>query len=308
MELRHLRYFVTVADALHFGRAAAQLHIVQPALSQQIKQLERELGVSLLTRTRRHVQLTEPGRLFLRDARRILAESESAMRTAQRAAVGDVGRLAVGFSEIAMWTVFPKILRTYRDRYPEVEITFNERPVLRLMEGLTHGQFDICCIPLPLFGSGFRWKVIAHTHLVAALPKGHRLATRRRVPLAALAQEQFVSFPLSWTARLVEDSLLARGSDDALVPRIVQEAEPLHTILALVGAGLGVTLAPAWVEDFRRDAVEYRRLIPAGPHVRLAVVWRGATLSPTVTRFLMLLDTMVSRVASPPAFQPRRKH
>ncbi len=294
MELRHLRYFAAVADALHFGRAAAQLHVVQPALSQQIKRLERELGVPLLTRTRRHVQLTEPGRLFLQEARRVLAQSEVAVRTAQRAAVGDVGRLAVGFVEIAMWTAFPKILRAYRDRYPEVEITLNDRPIPRLLEGLAQGQFDIVCIPLPLPGNGLGSKIIADAPLIAALPEGHPLARRHRVPLTALAHEPFVGFPLSLRTRLIDD-LLATCSNAGFAPRIVQEAEPLHTIIALVSAGIGVTLAPAWVENFRRAGVVYRRITPAGPRFKLAVVWRAATLSSTVTKFIALVDTTVSR-------------
>jgi len=296
VELRHLRYFAAVADALHFGHAATQLHIVQPALSQQIKRLERELGVPLLTRSRRHVQLTEPGRLFLQEARRVLAQSEVAVRTARRAAAGHVGRLAVGFSEIAMWTSLPKLLRTYRDQYPEVEITFNERPIPRLLEGLAQGQFDVCCIPLPLPGDGLGSKIIADAPLIVALPEGHPLAGRRRVPLTALAREPFVSFPLSLKTRLIDDLILATCSNAGFAPRVVQEAEPLHTIIALVSAGIGVTLAPGWIENFRHAGVVYRRITPAGPRFKLAVVWRTATPSPTVTKFIALLETMVSRI------------
>lgn len=292
MELRQLRYFAAVADTLHFGRAAAELHIVQPALSQQIKRLERELGVPLLARTKRHVQLTEPGRLFLQQARLTLAQSEMAVRTAKRAAAGGVGRLAVGFSEIAMWTAFPKILRAYRDRYPEVEITFNERPVPRLLEGLAQGQFEVCCVPLPLPGNGLGWKIIADAPLVAALPEGHPLAGRRRVPLTALAHEPFVTFPLSLKTRLIDDLILATCAKAGFGPRIVQEAEPLHTIIALVSAGIGVTLAPGWAENSRHPGVVYRRLTPAGPRFKLAVVWRAAAPSPTVTQFTALLETM----------------
>ena len=296
MELRHLRYFAAVADTLHFGRAARELHIVQPALSQQIKRLERELGVPLLARTKRHVRLTEPGRLFLQEARRVLAQTEVAVRTAKRAAAGGVGRLAVGFSEIAMWTALPTILRAYRDRYPEVEITFNERPIPRLFEGLAQGQFDVCCIPLPLPGNGLGYKIIADAPLIVALPAGHPLVKRRLVPLTALGREPFVSFPLSLKTRLIDDLILATCSNAGFAPRIVQEAEPLHTIIALVSAGIGVTLAPGWVENFRHPGVVYRRITPAGPRFKLAVVWRAAMPSPTVTMFIALLEAMASRI------------
>jgi DNA-binding transcriptional LysR family regulator len=295
MELRQLRYFVAVANALHFGRAAAELHIVQPALSQQVKRLERELGVLLLTRTKRRVQLTEPGRLFLQQARLTVAQSELGVRTTKRAAVGSVGRLAVGFSEIAMWTAFPRVLRAYRDRYPEVEITFNERPIPRLLDGLAHGELEICCIPLPLPGNGFGWKIIADAPLIAALPGGHLLTGRRRVPLTALAREPFVTFPLSLKTRLIDDLILAMSSNAGFGPRIVQEAEPLHTIIALVSAGMGVALAPGWVVNFRHAGVVYRQLTPAGPRFKLAVVWRTPAPSPTVTKFIALLETMGPR-------------
>lgn len=293
MELRHLRYFVAVADTLHFGRAAAQLHIVQPAVSQQIKRLEREIGVPLFTRTRRQVRLTEPGRLFLQEARRVLAQTDVAVHTAQRAAVGDIGRLSVGFSQIAMWTVFPTMLRAYRDRYPGVELGFNERPIPRLLEGLETGQFDVICVPLPLPGAVFRSKIIAEAPLVVALPKGHSLAARQRVPLTALAHEPFVVFPLSLKTRLIDD-LLALHKEAGFAPRIVQEAEPLHSVLSLVSAGIGVILVPAWVEHFPRPGVVYRRVVPAGPRFRLAVVWRADARSPTVGEFIAMVEGMSS--------------
>lgn len=294
MELRHLRYFVAVADTLHFGRAAAQLHIVQPALSQQIKRLERDLGVLLFTRTRRRVQLTEPGRLLLQEARRVLAQTDVAVRTAQRAAVGHIGRLSVGFTQIAMWTAFPKMLRAYRDRYPGIELAFNERPIPRLLEGLETGQFDVICVPLPLPGSAFRSKIIADAPLVVALPRGHPLAERHRVPLTALAREPFAAFPLSLKTRLIDDLIMALRKDAGFAPRVVQEAEPLHSILSLVSAGIGVVLAPAWVQNFPGPGIVYRRVTPAGPRFRLAVVWRPAAPPPTVVKFIAVVDNMSS--------------
>src|SRR5687768_10910437 len=180
MELRHLRYFVAVAEELHFGRAAARLRVAQPALSQQIKQLERELGVTLLARTRRRVALTEPGRLFLTEARRTLAQAASAVEVARRAAAGHAGRLRIGHVDIALWGVLPTLVRVYRERYPGVALSLRETLPARQLAALRAGELDVGIGPPPTSGP-FETAPVSADPVLLALPSGHRLAAQESV-------------------------------------------------------------------------------------------------------------------------------
>jgi DNA-binding transcriptional LysR family regulator len=150
LELRHLRYFVAVAEELHFGRAAARLNVAQPALSQQIKQLERELGALLLARTKRRVALTEPGRLFLAEARRTLTQAALAVEVARGAEAGQVGRLRIGYVDAALWSPLPEVIRAFRERYPRVALTMFERLPAEQPADIRRGDVDLAIGPPPL--------------------------------------------------------------------------------------------------------------------------------------------------------------
>jgi DNA-binding transcriptional LysR family regulator len=282
MELRHLRYFVAVAEELHFSRAASRLNVVQPALSQQIQQLERELGVTLLARTKRRVAITEPGRAFLAEARRTLANAEHAMRVARNAAAGEVGRLSVGYVDLATWRVLPGVLRTYRRRFPRVELTLIEQHRDLQRDALLRGDLDIGFFSLrdnegPL--SGVR---VVNDPLVAAVPREHHLARRTRIPLRALAEEPWVLF--SRELRTVyADLVLVACAAAGFTPRVVQEAGQMQTVRSLVSAGFGVTLLPGSMARASRgsaEAIAYRPLTGRAPRLPLHVVWRTGDLSP----------------------------
>src|SRR5208282_909817 len=196
MELRHLRYFVAVAEELHFSRAAERLHMAQPPLSQQIRQLEDELGVQLFERTRRRVQLTDAGRVVLEEARRALVQADRVVAAAHRAAEGAAGFLRVGFSSSAPYTTLPAILRAFRAQFPGVALNLYERSTEEQIELLAAGTIDVALVRRPVENApeSLVIKTILREHLVLAMPHDHRLRSRRSVPVRALANEPFILF------------------------------------------------------------------------------------------------------------------
>ena len=194
MELRHVRYFVAAAEELSFRRAAERLHVSQPALSVQIAQLEDELGATLLDRDRHHVALTAAGKVFLDRARRLLHAADEAVRAAGRAARGETGRLAIGFIAQLSYEWLPTVLRSFRKRYPDVEINLTELTPTRQIEGLVDRQLDLGIIGLglPTPHDELEVAVMSREGLVVALPLDHPMANRRRVALRELAKEKFI--------------------------------------------------------------------------------------------------------------------
>lgn len=285
MELRHLRYFVTVAEELHFGRAARRLHIVQPALSQQIQKLERELGVVLLNRSKRRVSLTEPGRAFLEEARRTLSDAEGAMAAARRAAAGRTGRLRVGYVDLAIFLLFPDILRAYRERYPGVDLEIIELSRQEQREALDRRELDVGFYAYREGEGDFNAERIAEDPLFAVLPEGHPAARADRVPLAVLSDEPWVLFPRNLRSRYLELVLEACAAA-GFTPRVEQEAGRMNTLAALVGAGLGVTLLPRSVAGLSRARIAVRPLSDNAPALPQDVIWRRGDLSPAASNFV----------------------
>jgi DNA-binding transcriptional LysR family regulator len=287
MELRHLRYFVAVAEELHFGRAARREHVVQPALSQQIKKLEQELGVTLLARNKRHVKLTEPGRAFLDEARRTLRDAEGAITAARRAAAGETGRLRVAYLEWGMYLFLPAILRRYRERYPSVELSITVMDRLPQREALARGDVDVGFFALREEDSDLGADLMAAEPLVAVLPDTHRCARDRRLPLEALSDDPWVLLPRELRTYYLEVVLRACASV-GFVPRVVQEADQLSAVTALVSAGLGVSLVPQVFASRARDRVAVLPLTGHAPVLPHHAVWRKDALTPTGERFLDL--------------------
>ena len=244
MELRHLRYFVAVAEELHFGRAAERLHIAQPPLSRQIRDLERELGTPLFERGRRGVELTPAGRAFLPEARLTLAQAERAQRTAQRAAGGEIGRIRVGFSEAATYSeILPDVLAFFRMHLPNIGISLFEMEPLQQAEALRDGRIDLGILqsPPPDADRWLRVDVVYASPLVAALPRGHPLADRTRLSLADLADEPFVLWGRGGAPRFY-DTLIDACARAGFEPRIVYRARGVDARLSYIAAGLGVGL------------------------------------------------------------------
>lgn len=285
IELRHLRYFVAVAEELHFSRAAEKLQMAQPPLSQQIRQLEAHLGVTLLLRGRRTVGLTEAGRVFLDEARRTLRQADVAVQAAREAGRGNLGRLNVSFVTSAPFNVLPPILRAFRERHGGVDLALHEASSAEQGEALLDGRFDVGFVRLPLEAPGIAREVILRETLVAALPEGHPLAAARRVDLGRLAGEPFILVPRAVTPGF-HDLVIRACGEAGFSPTVTQEASQMQTIIGLVGAGLGVSLVPESVQELHGTGVVFRPLRVTGPQVELAVAWREGNPSRLLANFL----------------------
>jgi len=297
MELRHLRYFVAVAEELHFSRAAARLRIAQPPLSQQIRHLEHELGVALFERTRRHVELTAAGRAFLEESRRMLAQAERAARIAQRVGGGEIGQLAIGFVPSADLDLLPRVLRVFGARFPDVELELQTLLPAAQVDALLGGAIQVGIVRMPLAGRGLVVEPIESEPLVAVLPAKHRLARRSEIELADLAGDTILMFPRH-VAPGYYDVLISACRGAGFTPRVVHPGS-MQTNLALVSAGMGVSLLPASIRNLRRTGVVHRPLAPPVPTVELAVVWRRDERSPVVTAFLEVVRAVGRRGGLP---------
>jgi DNA-binding transcriptional LysR family regulator len=295
MELRHLRYFVAVAEELHFHRAAERLHISQPPLSQQIRALEAELGVALFERNRRRVELTPAGTNFLADARAILEATERAADGARRVAAGEVGSLSIGFVGSATFSpLLPAILRDFRSRFPDVGLSLRELQTAEQLAALAAGRIDVGVVRGPLAATeldpGLELVVIQREQLVVALPEGHPLAGSPRLRAADLRGETFVILRRHESPGLFASLNKVMGAAGG-VPEDVLEVAEMQTILALVASGFGVSLVPAAVGDSVRVGVAFRPLADPSPTTELALAWRSATSSPVRDAFLAVAVT-----------------
>jgi DNA-binding transcriptional LysR family regulator len=287
-----LRYFVAVAEELHFRRAAARLHMSQPPLSHQVRLLEQELGCPLLTRTRRHVALTPAGESFLRDARSLLGDLDQAAMTARRIHTGQTGRLRVSFVGSALLSLVPDLVQRFRAARPEVEVQVRERATEDQLREVVAGTVDVAFVPLPIDMGDVRAEVLLRERTVAALPVGHPLAALKRIPLRRLAEEPLVLFPRSQAPGL-HDRLLACLSRTGTPPAIAQYAPETQTIVGLVAAGIGVSLVQASVQRLVLPGLTYRPVIGA-PVIELAAATRPDVSSPLVEAFLELARTSPS--------------
>jgi DNA-binding transcriptional LysR family regulator len=292
MELRHLRYFIAVADELHFGRAAARLHIAQPPLSQQIRRLEEELQAPLLRRTSRHVELTAAGRLFLHEAKLIVAQADRAVRIARRASEGEIGQLLVGCTPWADFTSGPNVIRGFGKRHPHVEVELHSLASAEQISALEEGRIDVGILRPPVHSQALMTESLLAERLVVAFPRGHRFAHHDRVPWRELAHEAYVL--LSRRRAPSFDTVVSQACTEAgLTLSVRYEVDHPQAVLALVAAGLGVSLAPATFGPLKTAGIAYRGLLPAGPVLETIIAWRREGASPLVPRFLRVARDLV---------------
>ncbi|QMV19623.1 LysR family transcriptional regulator [Granulicella sp. 5B5] len=284
IELRHLRYFIAVAEELHFGRAAIRLHLAQPPLSQQIRRLEELLGYPLFIRTSRSVRLTQAGEVYLERARRLLLSAQRDLDEARAIAKGEVGSLHLGFVGSAVLTSLPAILRAYRERFPNVELHLNESFSSRVLEGLQSGNLDVGILRDADTADAIHVEPLFSEAFVAVVPAHHPLASRRSITPAALRDEPFIFYPRSAGSRAYEKPL-SLCEAHGFRPRIVQEATHWLTILRLVGAGIGVSIAPVCVTQI--DSAESVCIPFRGVDVRSQVelAWRADSNRSMIHRF-----------------------
>jgi DNA-binding transcriptional LysR family regulator len=285
MELRHLRYFVAVAEELHFGRAATRLAIVQPSLSQQIRQLEDELGFPLFQRTKRFVELTEAGKVFLSAARSILAQVHEAKRAAQRAYRGEEGRLVVGYISSSTYDLLPLMLRVYRERFPHVEVVLRELTTHEQVRALEEEHIQVGLLRLPINAPLLDIEIVRQEPIVCVLPEEHPLAVRERIAVPLLAQEPFVLQSRHRGAGYYVE-LMKLCLTSGFSPNVIQEVTELHAIVGLVAAGIGVSLVPLSAQNIRSQGVVYRELEGTAPMTEMAVAWRRDAHSAIVQNFL----------------------
>jgi DNA-binding transcriptional LysR family regulator len=295
-ELRHLRYFVAVAEELNFSRAAERLHMAQPPLSLAIRQLEQELGTALFHRSTREVTLTEPGRAFLDGARRTLAEAERAVVSAQRAAVGDVGQLRVAFSWSARYETLPTLGQAFRDRHPDVELLAQEMWNAQMLPALRSGAVEVALALCAERAPDILDEVIRSEPVVAVVGAHHPLANESAIRLSALAGESFVFFPRELAPRL-HDVLIALCRRAGFEPRV--ERGSFHTgwDLGTLGDTHAVALAPASVASRQAEGVVTVPLRDETERLETSLMWHMSNASPPREAFVSLARTLFEPVA-----------
>ena len=294
IELRHLRYFVAVAEELHFGRAAERLHLAQPPLSQQIRKLEELLGYPLFIRTSRSVKLTDAGETFLQRARRTLRNVQRDLEETRSIGRGDVGSLHIGFIGSAMLSTLPGIFRTYRETYPRVRLHLHESFTSLVTEGLENGTLDAGILRDGDPVEGLNVTTILSEPFVAVLPASHACAGQKSISPAALRDEPFIYYPRSAGARAYEKPLTI-CEQHGFRPQVVQEASHWLTILRLIGAGLGVSIAPACVRRIASAEVVCLPLRGARAVSNIELAWPAEESRPLVERFRQIVLSMRTR-------------
>lgn len=290
MELRHLRYFIAVAEELHFGKAAERLCIAQPPLSQQIQQLEKEIGFSLFNRTQRKVELTDAGRLFLDEARSALANLEKAATAGRRIARGEVGWLGIGFVGTATYRYLPAILSEFRQRYPDVELVLRELVTARQADALREKRIHVGLARPAIHEEDLVCKAIVKEQLMAVLPQHHRMSQWKKCELSALSSERFVLFP-RYPKPSYADYIYGICAGYGFTPNVVQESAEIHTAISLVAAGIGITLAPESVCTAHREGVVYIPIASPDTATELNLVYRHGDHSPVLQNFLRIAET-----------------
>lgn len=285
MELRHLHYFIAVAEELHFSRAAERLRISQPPLSQQIRGLEDELGVKLFERTKRQVQLTEAGKVFLERSYLVLSQLKQAIEATQRIGRGEVGQLAIGFVGSATYTVLPDILSVFREQFPFVELRLHELTTTQQVQALHQKQVDVGIVRSAIIEPGLSVECILKESLVLALPETHPLSAETKVSLSNLADESFILFPAK-LGPIFYEQIINVCQQAGFHPKVAQEAVQMQTIIGLVAAGLGIAFVPASLQNFHRNGVIYRPLQEQTPTTGLYLTWRQYDSSPVIGAFL----------------------
>jgi DNA-binding transcriptional LysR family regulator len=298
-ELRHLRYFATVAEELNFSRAAERLHMAQPPLSVAIRQLETELGVDLFTRTSREVKLTDAGRAFLVGARRTLAEADRAVEDAKRAAAGELGRLRIGFSWSTRFQTLPALGKAFRNSHPGVELLSQEMWNAQMAPAFARGTIDLAISLHPEIASELELTPIRKERLVALLPGSHPLAGEQAIPLSSLADEEFVLFPREIAPRL-HDAFVAIYRRGGFEPQL--RSESFHTgwdlgVLADVPA---VALAPESVAAGLPDGIVAVALSEPTDSLETCLISRSDERSPVVDAFVASARSVFERATGAP--------
>jgi DNA-binding transcriptional LysR family regulator len=296
MDMRHLRCFVAVSEELHFGRAAERLHLTQPPVSLAIKELEEELGVTLLERTSRRIALTRAGEDALRDARAVLAAADTMRKRAREAAQGLMGSLSIGFISLPAYSFLPLTLRGFTEDYQRVRVSLQEGTTDQIIHDVESGSLDVGMVfPIPDLPAALNSRLVYSEPLVVAMPDSHPLAGSSRIALEKLSHERFLGFERH-QGPLMFDAIVATCMRHGFSPKLFP-ARQMHTIVSLVSGGIGVALVPACVQALHREGVVYRNMKGEKTIVETVAVWRRSDDSPLVKALLTYLPKAAQRAA-----------
>jgi DNA-binding transcriptional LysR family regulator len=285
MDRTGLDCFVALAEELHFHRAAERCHISQPAMSQQIRRLEKELDVRLAYRTKRNVSLTRAGEVFLVEARKTIRQMDTAAALALRTDRGEIGQLTVGVTAPALYVVFPEVVARFRERLPDVGLVVRELTTAEQERALLAGDIDLGLVHPPLDDPALATEHIGAAPYQLAIPDGHRLAQRESVTMAELEGEPVVIFPRQ-IAPQIYDSVLTLCQNAGFSLRIAMEAHPAQSIIALVAAGVGLGFIASERQRLPRAGVTYRPIEKPLPHLDIGVAYHADEIAPAVRAFL----------------------
>jgi DNA-binding transcriptional LysR family regulator len=293
VELRHLRYFIAVAEELNFSRAAQRMHMAQPPLSAAIRQLERDLGVDLFVRTTREVKLTDAGSAFLQGARRTLADAERAADDARRAAAGELGQLRIAYSWSTRFQTLPALGRAFRASHPDVELLAQEMWNARMPPAFRSGSIDIALSLCPEIAAELELAPIRRERMIALLPESHPLAREETIPLAALAAQEFIVFPREIAPRL-HDAFLAIYRRAGFEPRVRHESFHTGWDLGVLAEIPAAAIAPQTVASGLPDGIVAVALSEPTDSLETCLVWRSDDSSPTVAAFVAVATSALS--------------
>ena len=288
MEFRQLRYFVTVAQELHFGRAAEYLNITQPALSKQIRVLEKNIEVELFLRTKRKVELTPGGKVFFKQAQQLLNQRDKAIELAQRAAKGEVGKLTIGFTPTATYSILPKLIGNFRKHYYQVEVKMLEMSTEAQVDALNRHIIDVGFLHPPIDARGLELYPILSEGFVAVLPQDSDLSKKASLSLKDLAQESFILHPRS-EGSFLYDNFLKLCHQFGFQPQIVQEVDSHQSRICLVAAGIGITFIPVGLQILVSESLVCKPIENLPIKLEFAAAWHPLYVSSVLQKFLSLL-------------------
>ena len=293
IDLRQLRYFQAVAEELHFGRAAARLAIAQPALSRQIQQIEEELGTPLLRRTQRRVELLPAGALLLERSRAIQQELARAISDTRRTGAGELGRLSVGFIHSSTYGLLPSIIGRFRQLHPGIELELHELPITAQHAALLRGTIDVGLLRVQAAPAELDVLPVMPDPFLLALPTRHALAGRSRVQIRSVAGDPFVMFSRA-ESPLFHARVQTLCEQAGFAPQVAQHATQIHTVVGLVGAGLGVAVVPATARNLHPRNVRFVQLADKMEPVHVALAWRRGHETSAIQAFRKVTQDVVA--------------
>lgn len=286
-----MEYFIAVAEELHFGRAAKRLNISQPPLSQQIKQLERSMGVTLFKRTKHKVEITNAGRTFLEEAYAIMSSIDSAVNKTRKAEKGESGELVLGFSSNSMYDVLPEILKQFYQSYPSINIIVKQMSTSEQVQALNEQKIQIGLLCPPIDKTNLFIKDIHEQNFISVIPENHFLDDGRSiVNVRDLNKLPFIMTPRSIGPGYY-DSVINICFESGFSPNIIQEAADLHTCISLVSTGMGVSLVPASLKQYQKKGVVFKN-IDTIKNTRIALAWKQDNTSNVLNHFLDIVNSI----------------